>query len=242
MAGSPFVDAIPLGSSVLIKGPPGSGKTELALHLVREWLKAGEEVIYVSVSFSSEQLLERVSGASDGNRNLHIVDCYSSSGQGREGTVVYTNGMAHLESISLAISTILDGMDSPARIVVDGLSLLYLNNASQTMSKFVQILSSKTKQKGGTIVFLVVDGMHETITISTLMALADGLIEISLDSEMSRYIRLSYLKGHYTDPSWYSYSIADGMPSFSRIGLDFQRRAVKKSGRVRNERKDSIVR
>lgn len=214
-----FNELIPPGISLLIKGPPGSGKTEFALALSKQWIQGGENVVYVSISNPASDVISKLGNNEAVRKKLRIVDCYTSQGDDESGIVVYTNGIAHLESISLALSTVLDSMDGPSRIIIDGLSLLFLYNAPQTMSKFVQIISTKTKSQGSTTLFLLVEGMHERITVNTLMAIADGLIEIDIDSNMRRLIRFSYLKGRYVDPAWYLYEIVNGVPEFTRLGL-----------------------
>ena len=65
--------------SILLRGPPGSGKTEIAMDLAAQWLRKGEKILFVSVSMSGEEILERIVRAGlrqqDLEGRLLIVDC-----------------------------------------------------------------------------------------------------------------------------------------------------------------------
>ncbi len=203
--------AIPLQSSVLMVGPPGAGKSELAISLARKWVMNGERTLFVSISASGEEVLARIAvggGKERSKTGFRVIDCYvPQSSSSEDSRIVNTNGIAHLESISLAISTVVDSMGTPVRIIVDGMSSLFLYNAPQTMSKFVQVLSTKSKLEYGSIMFVVVDGMHESLTMNTMMSLVDGVIDVRMDERLDRFVRFRYLKGRKVDSRWYRYSL-----------------------------------
>jgi len=204
---------IPVRSSIMVLGEPGSGKTELALNLARRWLEQGERAIYVTTSMSGIELLKRVRGWKLQGRAqdvLRIVDCFDKNSANLEDpTVVYISSYSHLESITLAISTAAEALGTPLRIIVDGLSTLFLSNAPQTMAKFVQVLAMKSKLEYGSIVFTVVRGMHENITLNTMLTLVDGVIDIEMDRQLNRFLRVRYIKGQYTERKWLRYHIDD---------------------------------
>ncbi|MBX8635294.1 MAG: RAD55 family ATPase [Thermoplasmata archaeon] len=201
--------------SILLRGPPGSGKTEIAINLVSQWLRRGEKILFVTVSMSGEEILERLFLAgfkqADLESRLLIVDCYqtqSQSTQSRNKLIISINGLSHLESITLAISTAVEALGAPVRVVLDGLSTLFLHNAPQTMAKFVQVLSIRARNEFGFLLFTVVEGMHESVTTNTLMSLADGVAEIEFDARLKRFLRIRYIKGARTDHDWYAYTLA----------------------------------
>ena len=201
--------------SILLRGPPGSGKTEIAINLVSQWLRRGEKILFVTVSMSGEEILERLFLAgfkqADLESRLLIVDCYqtqSQSTQSRNKLIISINGLSHLESITLAISTAVEALGAPVRVVLDGLSTLFLHNAPQTMAKFVQVLSIRARNEFGFLLFTVVEGMHESVTTNTLMSLVDGVAEIEFDARLKRFLRIRYIKGARTDHDWYVYTLA----------------------------------
>ena len=212
---------IPSHSSILLIGPPGAGKTELAINLARKWVASGERMLYVTIASSGEDVLGRIgSYMNDGGAGstLRIIDCYvPQSGASQNRLIVNTNGIAHLESISLAISTVVESLGTPVRIIIDGMSSLFLYNAPQTMSKFVQVLSIKTKLEYGCIIFVVVDGMHESLSINSMMSLVDGVVDIRQDDELRHFLRVRYLKGAEVEPKWYSYMLRNDEIEFSEV-------------------------
>lgn len=210
---------IPNHSSILLVGPPGSGKTELTLDLARKWVMNGEKTLFVTISTAGKEVLDRIE-QNNGNGNtellLRVIDCYvPQSGAAESKLIINTNGIAHLESISLAISTVVDTLGTPVRIIIDGLSSLFLYNAPQTMSKFVQVLSTKTKTEFGSIIFVLVEGMHESLTENTMMSLVDGVVDIQMDDQLRHFIRIRYLKGVKVDPRWYEYTLENGVAAFN---------------------------
>jgi KaiC/GvpD/RAD55 family RecA-like ATPase len=211
-------------NSILLRGPPGSGKTELVLNLVRSWLKKGEKVLFVTISTSGEEILERFIHAgferNDLEKKMLIVDCYQTQTmQSRDKLIISINGLSHLESITLAISTAVEALEAPVKVVLDGLSSLFLHNAPQTMAKFVQVLTTRSKNEFGYLLITIVDGMHENVTINTLMSLVDGVVEIEFDDDLLRLLRVRYVKGMRTSPQWYSYNLATDSNSVSLEGL-----------------------
>ena len=88
-------------NSILLRGPPGSGKTEIVMSLVRSWLKNGEKVLFVTISTSGEEILERFIHAGFGRNDLEkkmlIVDCYQTQTmQSRDKLIISINGLSHL--------------------------------------------------------------------------------------------------------------------------------------------------
>ena len=53
-------NGIPSGSSVLVEGGPGSGKTTLCLHIAANLCKAGKRVLYMSFEEPEERLLDHM--------------------------------------------------------------------------------------------------------------------------------------------------------------------------------------
>ncbi len=199
--------------SIMLRGPPGSGKTEIAMNLIGRWLRNGEKVLFVTVSTSGEEILRRFFRTGFNQQEMEgrmlIVDCYQTQAtQSRNKLIISINGLSHLESITLAISTAVEALGAPVRVVLDGLSTLFLHNAPQTMAKFVQVLSTRSKDEFGFLLFTVVEGMHENVTMNTLMSLADGVIEIEFDDGLMRFLRVRYIKGIKTGQIWYSYTLS----------------------------------
>ena len=68
--------------TILLSGPPGVGKHEYCLYLLRKWLDSGENVIYITTERAPEKIIERAKECGfdlADNENLEFVDFYSSA-------------------------------------------------------------------------------------------------------------------------------------------------------------------
>ncbi|ANI79545.1 ATPase domain-containing protein [Sphingobium sp. EP60837] len=118
---------LPAKRLYLIEGAPGSGKTTLALQFLLEGVKAGEPVLYVTLSETSEEL--SVVAASHGwsldNVNLfELASADSVLGVGRDQSILHSWEMELGGIIELIREEV--GRVKPARVVFDSLSELRL--------------------------------------------------------------------------------------------------------------------
>lgn len=118
---------LPAKRLYLVEGAPGSGKTTLALQFLLEGVKAGEPVLYVTLSETSEEL--SVVAASHG-WNLAGVNLFelasadSVLGMGRDQSILHSWEMELGGIIDLIREEV--GRVKPKRIVFDSLSELRL--------------------------------------------------------------------------------------------------------------------
>jgi len=118
---------LPAKRLYLIEGAPGSGKTTLALQFLLQGVKAGEPVLYVTLSETSEEL--SVVAASHG-WNLDNVDLFelasadSVLGMGRDQSILHSWEMELGGTIDLIRQEV--ERVNPRRIVFDSLSELRL--------------------------------------------------------------------------------------------------------------------
>jgi len=179
---------IPEKSSILLLGPPKSGKTTFGIQFLFEGLKNSEYGVCILTNNFPEDFVKQFERF--GNLTpilqdglLRFVDCYSVHvGISKSNTVfiIRVNGPTALNEISIAMSEILRVLpkSNVKRIVIDSISTLLLYNSPSLVLELVQILNGKAKNSNANIVFLVEEGTHNETDIITLGSMADGIFHM----------------------------------------------------------------
>lgn len=91
------------GQSLLLYGPPGSGKTTLAAQFIRDGLCDGEDCLFVSTEQTPEDLNRSLShiGFDDGQEGLSVTSIHARQGKTIEGEDVV---LAELEVTVVEVS------------------------------------------------------------------------------------------------------------------------------------------
>lgn len=209
----------PENYSVLLAGPPGVGKFEFCLDKVKDWLKNGERVLYLT----TERSLDEIKSTAEKfgldieeykNKTLFFVDCHSWSwGIGMRlaegsGTIKAPNIM----DITIALEKAIQNMECPIRIVFDSLSPLFLYIDVPSMKKFFHFLTSKTKSEYGFIMYTLQEGVHDPNIRNSLSELVDSFLEMQYDEEAGgsgRRLRVHHSRDTPPDNSWKKFRIGE---------------------------------
>jgi len=117
---------LPLRHLYLVEGDPGSGKTTLGLHFLREGAEHGERGLYVTLSETAEEL--RTVAASHGWQleGIELFELVSEEGLGPEAeqSILHPSEVELGETVRGVMAAVLRG--KPARVVFDSLSEMRL--------------------------------------------------------------------------------------------------------------------
>ncbi len=193
---------IPETTSVLLLGPPKSGKTLLSSKFLFEGLKNNEYGICIITNQFPEKFVEKLSGFGDldpilQNGLLRFVDCYSvhvGIEKGNTMFVIRVNGPTALSEISIAFSEILKNVKrgNKVRVVLDNVSTLLLYNSPNLVAEFVQVINGKAKSAGANPLFIVDEGSHDEKQIATLSSILDVIIHFKEEGTQN-YIEIKGL-------------------------------------------------
>ncbi len=184
---------VPEKTSILLFGPPKSGKTTFGMQFLFEGLKNKEYGICILTNNFPEEFVSQLErfGRLDPilqSGLLRFVDCYSVHvGVSKTNTIfiIRVSGPTALGEISIALSEILKVLPpkSVKRVVIDSVSTLLLYNSSNVVLELVQILNGKTKSNNANILFLVEEGTHKETDIATLSSMTDGILHMKEEND-----------------------------------------------------------
>jgi circadian clock protein KaiC len=160
----------------LIQGEPGSGKTTLALQFLLTGARAGEKVLYISLSETREEVEEVARSHGWPLESIEIVEL---SAIDEQLTAQAQNTLFHAAEVELTETTkmLLDAVDrvKPTRVAFDSLSELRL--LSQTPLRYRrQILAFKQYFAGRNCTTFLLDDSSTGGADAHVLSLAHGVI------------------------------------------------------------------
>jgi KaiC/GvpD/RAD55 family RecA-like ATPase len=208
-------ERFPTNYSVLLCGPPGVGKFEYLMARIREDLRLGERVVFVSLDMHPNEIRSRAKALhvdldSYEGKTLVFVDCYSATSSDRPEAppvkkTFVVSSFSNLEGIGMAMGKAAQELGTPVRIYFYTISTLFLHNSTQAIAKFFQIVTSRAKTNLGFILYAVHEGVHDPMTMNLLRSLVDGVAEMRFSDSMDREIRLHHMRGYQVDPVWHRF-------------------------------------
>jgi len=205
-------ERFPTNYSVLLSGPPGVGKFEYLVARIREDLRLGERIVFVTLDMHPNEIRARAKALRldlepHEGKAFVFVDCYSATSSERPEPPVgkktfLVSSFSNLEGIGMAMSKAAQELGTPVRIYFYTISTLFLHNSTQAISKFFQIVTSRAKTNLGFIQYAVHEGVHDTMTMNLLRSLVDGVVEMRFTDSMDRELRVHHMRGYHVDAAW----------------------------------------
>ena len=175
---------LPRGSSILLLGDAGSGKTILSYQLLHEELDSGKLCALLSYDAFPEDVQARmnefgwdiISHLRKGR--LKIIDCYSSlAGQG-EGAI---KDPSDLTELNIQVTAFIGrAKGAPVTVVLDSLTPIFNGVEEKQAINFIQTLGAKVKKTGGLFILTASKGAIPDESAAKLKTMVDGVIELSI--------------------------------------------------------------
>ncbi len=175
---------LPRGSSILLLGDIGSGKTILSYQLLHDELESGRLCALLSYDAFPEDVQARmtdfgwdiISHLRKGR--LKIIDCYSGlAGQG-EGAIKDPSDLTELNIQITAF--IAKAKGGPVTVVLDSLTPIFNGVDEKQAINFIQTLGAKVKMTGGLFIETAARGAIPDDAAAKLKTMADGVIELGI--------------------------------------------------------------
>lgn len=171
-------------SNILILGPPGPEKVDVALRFMEQGVEDGDGLVYITTDAGPGEIEGKSSVlAEHTNRDLMFIDCYSwtlgAAPEGRKDIIV--PGPSALNDLSIGIAQAMQKLFKPEkkmRVVMQSLSTLLLYNNPEVVYRFTQITGARLKGSNATTLFLIEEGMYDEKIVMTIKHLVDAVIEV----------------------------------------------------------------
>lgn len=203
---------IPLGSNILLLGPPGVGKTMFCEHLLFESLMNHISVLYVALDRPPSQTRERITNKGinllEGKSSFTLVDGYSWLIGGSEERYRVSN-LSNLSDLSVKTISALDDLSVHSLFVFDSISTLLIYNSENEVARFLEINMARMKHNNHISIWVIELGIHTAQFYNTLRHMADCILEMRFEEqgELLRYIRMHTFKGIRHNTLWLKFVI-----------------------------------
>src|SRR3989441_2112899 len=207
---------LPVGSSVVLQGPPGQEKLRFALIFLAEGLKSGGSGLVVTSSQSPDAVIAELQelgvnldSVTNENR-LRVVDWYSWSEetvQDIEDRGIVIRSSIDLTNLGVALSRAIAGLTGGGsrRAVIELLSPATSSYEVTQVYAFAQSAKRKFDRHQFTSLVLIEKEMHSSAQLTTLHQPFDGVMEIERPRSGDRIgqkIGVLHLKDTSPDPTF----------------------------------------
>jgi len=205
----------------LVEGDPGAGKTTLALQFLMEGVRAGERVLYITLSETEEELRQ---GAETHGWSLDGIDIFELKAV-EQRALGGDVSLFHPGEIELgeAMKTLLDEVQrrDPDRVVFDSLSEIRLL-AQQPLRYRRQILALKQHFAAKHCTVLLLDDRTADAHDKQILSIAHGAIALEQHTPSygtdRRRVRITKMRGRQYRGGFHDYTISrGGLQVFPRL-------------------------
>jgi KaiC/GvpD/RAD55 family RecA-like ATPase len=200
----------------LLMGHSGAGKTVFCETFMARGLSNQETGIYLSTDVdcgeirASIQKLIEDQGRMKGD--LRLIDAYSWRVRGVMGDEPFvTVNPANLTGVMIACQKICQNVSKP-RFVFDSITNLAIQSDPATTLKFLQLVTAKMRSLSALSFFTMIPTSHDSMFVSTVKTMFDGVFEMRLDdvgSEITRMFRIFSIKGVKHQTRWVIFTITE---------------------------------
>lgn len=202
-----FIEKFPQKYSMLLLGLTGAGKTEFSIELMRYYLERGDRVLFMSTDTDPKKIKERFAyrgmEISKYQDRFIIIDCHTAWKMVTKGSTEWSmDSSPDVKSLDHSVTKTARRLQKNVRVFVDSLSAIFPYNEKQAMLKFVESLCKRTGIDWDSIMFTLHDRTVEPDIVAELCSIVEGLMEMKLDEDLSRYLRFTFMRNRKVDTYW----------------------------------------
>lgn len=190
-----FFQQIPENSASILISPPLEGKREFLYNYMLDGLKNQKPVLFILTDRAPEEVKRDLVKNKifydqyTKDNILKFIDCYShQSACNVQDTadVMRIPGPLALNEISIALSKTeaeFYKINPKHLVIFDSLSTVLMYSNPQMIGRFLQVIISRIKKAGGSVIFTLEEGMHDEKATITIEHLMDIIINFKKEKE-----------------------------------------------------------
>jgi flagellar protein FlaH len=201
---------IPPGTTLLVLAESGAGAEIFTKQFLYGGLENGEDGYYFSSDHSIPEIREDMKQFGwdiekyEQTGKAHFIDAYNSRffnvlpSELRNKISAKDFLKQGTDPFNQLKSSVIQNHGTRYRMVIDSISYFLRAYDMNSVIEVIELMSSIGKLSGGLHLILVVDGLHDDITINTMKHLADGVIELYVkdrSSQIERGIVIRKMRG-----------------------------------------------
>lgn len=208
---------LPYGVSIVLVGPPGSGKTSFCLQLALEATQSGQDALYLSTENTPSNIIQQsrsfgIPLESNIEKNkIQFIDAYSwRLGMRKDPFAISRiSNPGNLNEVNLIITDQAKLLAPGSLIVIDSVSGLSLSAPDeQRIRTFVHSLAQRISTLDKKLIFILEDQAHDIRLITNLRSLVHGSIQTKIvdgnDGHLHWKIRMYSLIGVNHATRWFN--------------------------------------
>jgi KaiC/GvpD/RAD55 family RecA-like ATPase len=200
----------------LLMGHSGAGKTVFCETFIAKGLSNQETGIYLSTDVDCGEIqasIQRIIEDKDKMKgDLRLIDAYSWRIRGATGNEPFvTVNPANLTGVMISCQKVCQDVSKP-RFVFDSITNLAIQSDPTTTLKFLQIVTAKMRSLNALSFFTMIPTSHDSMFVSTVKTMFDGIFEMRLDdvgSEITRMFRIFSIKGVKHQTRWMVFNVTE---------------------------------
>jgi len=213
----------PENYTVLVVGDPSAGMFEFCCYLGATYLKSGESLAFLEANTSPDQVRKQMQEFGvDADYYLRegrltIIDAYTpaNAASGDPG-IVRVDGLENLSDIFEALTKTIEKLgEPPVKVLVDSLTPFFMHHDANDVGRFYKDVCTMAKFSG-TMTSVVHQGILDEDQIALLASISDSLLEMRVDDNFRRFVRIKHMRGVLVKPKW--------------VPFDFEREAAEGEG------------
>ncbi len=199
----------PENYAVLVVGDPSAGMFEFCCYLGATYLKSGERLAFLEANTSPDQVRKQMGEFGidvdvylrDGR--LTIIDAYTQASAAlNEPGIVRVDGLADLSDVFEILTKSIENLgEPPVKVLMDSLTPFFMHHDANAVGRFYKDVCKMAKFSG-TMTSVVHQGILDEDQIALLASISDSLLEIRVDENFRRFVRIKHMRGVLVKPKW----------------------------------------